>query len=296
MTREDADGISAITTVQERYDDSQGRKLSLSTGWTTRPYSRHTSPNLHTWSFNMHRETKVIGGLTCRIITPDDGQPPSGIVILCHGFGAPGDDLVGLADALIQMNPALGKRIQFVFPEAPLTIPEVPGGRAWWPIDMMEMQMAIMQGTFREMRKSVPEQMPAARDKLNSVIDQLSEETGLPVSRIVLGGFSQGSMLATDVTLRMPDSPAALIIFSGTLLAESEWRKLAPNRSGLRVLQSHGTVDPILPFEAANWVRDLFTESGLNVEFIPFQGIHTIPLEALQSAAQLIDEVIPPGE
>ncbi len=244
----------------------------------------------------MRRETRTLGDLTCRIVSPENEPPPSGIVVLCHGFGAPGDDLVGLADAFVQMKPALGARIQFVFPEAPLTIPEVPGGRAWWPIDMMEMQMAIMQGNFREMRQSVPEQMPAARDKLNSVLDQLGEETGLPISRFVLGGFSQGSMLATDVTLRMPESPAALLIFSGTLLAEPEWRELSPNRAGLRVLQSHGTVDPILPFEAANWLRELFADSGLDVEFIPFQGIHTIPLEAIQLSATLIDEVLSPLE
>ncbi|MEZ6145583.1 MAG: dienelactone hydrolase family protein [Planctomycetaceae bacterium] len=240
----------------------------------------------------MRREVRKIGDLTCRIVSPKNEQAVSGIVILCHGFGAPGDDLVGLADALIRLKPELGERIQFVFPEAPLTIPEVPGGRAWWPIDMMEMQLAIMKGTFREMRQAVPEQMPQAREKLQKVIDQLREETGVPVSRLVLGGFSQGSMLATDLTLRLPEGPAALLIYSGTLLAEPEWRKLSPSRAALPVLQSHGTVDPILPFEAANWLKDLLTDSGLDVEFIPFQGVHTIPFEALESSARLIDQVI----
>ncbi|MCA9074027.1 MAG: hypothetical protein KDA93_03270 [Planctomycetaceae bacterium] len=241
----------------------------------------------------MRQETRIVGELTCRIVKPDHDRPPSGIVILCHGFGAPGDDLVGLADPLIQLAPSLGDRIQFVFPEAPLTIPEVPGGRAWWPIDMMEMQMAIMEGRFRDLRQSVPDLMPAAREKLLSVIDQLQEESGLPLSRFVLGGFSQGSMLTTDVTLRLPESPATLLVYSGTLVAEPQWRELAPNRAGLRVLQSHGTFDPILPFEAANWLRDLFVEAGMNVQFIPFPGIHTIPLEALRASAPLIDEVLP---
>lgn len=240
----------------------------------------------------MRRETRTIGELTCRIVRPDHDQPPAGIVVLCHGFGAPGDDLIGLADPFVQLEPSLGDRIQFVFPEAPLTIPEVPGGRAWWPIDMMRMQMAIMAGEFREMRKTVPELLPQAREKLLTVIDQLREETGLPISRFVLGGFSQGSMLTTDVTLRLPESPAAMLVYSGTLLAEPEWRELAPNRAGLRVIQTHGTLDPILPFEAAGWLRELFTEAGLSVEFIPFQGIHTIPLEALQRSAPLINEVL----
>lgn len=241
----------------------------------------------------MRRELRRIGDLTCRIVRPDHDDPPDGIVVLCHGFGAPGDDLVGLADPFIQLEPSLGERIQFVFPEAPLTIPEVPGGRAWWPIDMMAMQMAIMEGNFREMRQAVPEQMPEAREKLMTVFNQLKEASGLPLSRFVLGGFSQGSMLTTDITLRLEESPAALLVYSGTLLAEPEWRELAPKRAGLQVIQSHGTVDPILPFEAAGWLRDLLTEAGLNVEFIPFQGIHTIPLEALQVSAPLINEVLP---
>jgi len=241
----------------------------------------------------MHTETRTIGDLTCRIISPKDSQPPSGVVVLCHGYGAPGDDLVSLANAYTHLQPSLTERIQFVFPEAPHTIPEMPGGRAWWPIDMLKMQMAVMEGQFREMRQSVPEQLPEARDKLTAVLDCLGEETGLPRSRFVLGGFSQGSMLATDVTLRLPESPAALIVYSGSLLAESEWRDLAPHRTGLRVLQSHGTLDPILPFEAATWLQDLLTGAGLDVEFISFPGIHTIPLEAVQSAATLIDDVLP---
>ncbi len=241
----------------------------------------------------MHREKRTVGELTCRIVGPSQGQSPAGIVVLCHGFGAPGDDLVGLADTFVQLDQSLGSRIQFVFPEAPLTIPEVPGGRAWWPIDMMQMQMAMMAGEFREMRQSVPEQMPPARDKLTTVLEQLGEETGLPRSRFVLGGFSQGSMLATDVALRMEEAPAGLLVYSGTLLAEPEWRELAPSRAGLRVVQSHGTVDPILPFEAANWLRELLTESGLDVEFIPFRGVHTIPLEAVAASVKLLGEVIP---
>ncbi|MCB2067917.1 MAG: dienelactone hydrolase family protein, partial [Erythrobacter sp.] len=121
--------------------------------------------------------------------------------------------------------------------------------------------------------------------------EALHDEYSLPVSRIVVGGFSQGSMLATDVTLRLSGPPAGLVIYSGTLLNEAEWSSLAPERSGLSVLQSHGTEDPILPFVAAEWLRDLLTASGLDVEFQSFRGGHTITNAAIESTAAMLQAV-----
>jgi len=105
---------------------------------------------------------------------------------------------------------------------------------------------------------------------------------------VVLGGFSQGAMVTTDLALRQDEAPAALVILSGTLLAESEWRARAVRRKGLRVLQSHGRQDPILPFAEAVLLRDLLQESGLAVEFLPFDGPHTISEEALDRLGALL--------
>ena len=241
----------------------------------------------------MPHETVTLGDLTCRVIGPPESQPPEAVVVLCHGFGAPGTDLVPLAGEFVRCHPALENRVQFVFPEGPLTIPEVPGGRAWWPIDMLEMQRAIAAGRFRDMRQAVPPRLPDARDRLTAVVDGLRERSGLPLSQFVLGGFSQGAMLATDVTLRLPESPGALLIYSGTLVSEPEWKELAPQRAGLRVLQTHGTHDPLLPFEAAEWLRDLLRDAGLDVDFRSFPGIHTIPGEAIPASAELVGTLLP---
>ncbi len=241
----------------------------------------------------MDRKTVTLGDLTCRMIGPPESQPPEAVVVLCHGFGAPGTDLVPLADEYIRCRPELGDRVQFVFPEGPLTIPEVPGGRAWWPIDMLKLQDSIAQGEFRNVRQKVPPLLPDARRRLTAVVDEMRSRTGLPLSQFVLGGFSQGAMLATDVTLRLPESPGALIVYSGTLVAEPEWKELAPQRAGLRVLQTHGTRDPLLPFEAAEWLRDLLTEANLDVDFRGFPGTHTIPGEAIPASAELIGTLLP---
>ena len=101
-------------------------------------------------------------------------------------------------------------------------------------------------------------------------------------------------MVATDVALRLEEAPAGLLIFSGSLISEPEWRKRAPSRRGLKVLQSHGTQDPLLPFERAVALRDLLIDAGLEVDFLSFEGGHTIPAEALERAADFLVRCLAP--
>jgi len=238
-----------------------------------------------------------IGDLTCRTVqSSDESQKPQQVVILCHGFGAPGTDLVPLGPELLSARPQLAESTRVIFPEAPLEPPELSGGRAWWPLDVEQLQRAIQLGEIRDLRRDHPPGLAVAREKLMSVITAVRGETGLPLSRFVLGGFSQGSMLATDVALRLDERPAALCVWSGTLLCESEWKALAAKRGPLRVLQSHGRTDPVLPFEAATWLRDLFAEADFDGEFIEFPGIHTIPPEALDRFADLLVELLVTSE
>lgn len=231
-----------------------------------------------------------IGGLNCHTVQQVDGQEPELVVILCHGFGAPGTDLVGLGGELMRCQPRLMESTQFIFPEAPLSLDEFgfQGGRAWWPLDVAKLNAAIESGEFRDQRKYNPPELANARKLLTTLVDEVRGRTGLPLARIVLGGFSQGSMLATDVALRLDEAPGALCVWSGTLLCEEQWRELAANRGSLKVLQSHGTVDPILPFEAATWLSDLFIESGFDVDFIEFPNVHTIPAEGVTKFAELL--------
>ena len=160
-----------------------------------------------------------------------DALPPEAnpklVVILCHGFGAPGTDLVPLVPEILGLDPGLEAKIRFVFPAAPLSLDEIGmvGGRAWWHLDVQRLAMAVEQGELRILRNEIPEGLESARDSLMTLVSELKKSTGLPVSRFVLGGFSQGAMLATDVALRLDDSPLGLEIFSGTLLCEEQWRE-----------------------------------------------------------------------
>jgi len=239
----------------------------------------------------MNVDSVELGSLTCQTVDGiPAGQSPELVVLLCHGYGAPGTDLVPIADEVFALDPKLSERVRFIFPAAPhsLNMVGIFGGRAWWDIDMERLVTASEQGLLRELTEETPDGIAEARDALDGTIDAAMEQTGLPISKFVLGGFSQGSILSTDLTLRRDESPAALCIFSGMLISRSDWQELAPRHAGLRVFQSHGRQDPILRYEAATPLKELLEGAGLSVEFVPFNGPHTIPGEGIYGLTDLI--------
>jgi phospholipase/carboxylesterase len=234
--------------------------------------------------------SEKLGGLNCIVAEAADTSRQKLAMIVMHGFGATGEDLVPLAEEIVHRDTSLADFVKFIFPAAPLEPEEMVdyGGRAWWPIDIAKLQRAMMLGDFRDLREELPELLPASRKHLLGIIEEVQAEKGWGLDRFVLGGFSQGSMLATDVALRLPEAPAGLVIWSGTLLCEEQWKSLMPGRAGLRVVQSHGRQDQILPFAAAEWLRDAMMAAGMKVEFLPFNGPHTISQPAIDATVRLL--------
>jgi len=238
-------------------------------------------------------QLEQIGELECRVVdTARSAEQPEKIVIICHGFGAPGDDLVPCSREIYAAGGDELEKVRFVFPVAPLSLDDGLGdSRAWWPIDMMALQIAIESGNIRDLRNDQPELLPSRRSEMLGVIEELKTQTGLAENDFVLGGFSQGSMIATDVALSMTNPPGGLIIWSGTLLNEPNWTEWATNRDEAKrfpIFQSHGRTDPILPFCGAEWLREMLDLAHFQVDFMPFSGQHTIPMEGITSAAKLI--------
>ncbi|HYP87639.1 MAG TPA: hypothetical protein VEQ59_05790 [Polyangiaceae bacterium] len=217
---------------------------------------------------------------------PDrEGGGDGPLLVLLHGYGAPGDDLVPLARQLT-VPPA----VRFAFPAAPhsLGLPHEQPGRAWWPIDMVELQHAVMRRDYTTLMERTPTGLTEARAAVVELLDALERDYAAPRSKLVLGGFSQGAMLSTDVTLRTDSPPAALAILSGSLICKNEWLPLMKARAGLKVLQSHGRADPVLAFSIAESLRDELLRAGVALDFIAFNGGHGIPNGAVEALSRLV--------
>lgn len=225
----------------------------------------------------MKIERLDIAGLTTRVV--GDGKLT---VVLLHGFGAPGDDLVALAQYIDA--PA-----RFVFPEAPLELGGLYGdSRAWWLLDLMRLEQELSSGKPRDRRSEVPEGLDEARDHMLRFLEQLEERYAIDNSQLVFGGFSQGAMLSLDVALHREVAPAGLILMSGTLLAESIWQPRMSKLAGVPIFQSHGTHDQLLPFSIAEQMRDELKAAGARIDWCEFHGGHEIPPHALDGATKLL--------
>jgi phospholipase/carboxylesterase len=221
-------------------------------------------------------ERTDLAGLTTRIVGPADATLT---VILMHGFGAPGDDLVGLA-------PYLKAPVRFVFPAAPLELGGLYGdSRAWWLLDLARLEQQLNSGGPAIRAAEVPEGLTAARDHVMKLVDAVAARYPGP---LVLGGFSQGAMLALDVALHRDTRPAGLLLMSGTLLAEPVWAPRFASLAGVPVLMSHGRQDQLLPFSAAETLRDKLRAAGAKVEWIDFPGGHEIPPVVVDAASTFL--------
>lgn len=192
------------------------------------------------------------------------------VVVLMHGYGAPGDDLVGLGEELARSVPA-----RFVMPAAPRVWMGGPPGRAWF-----ERDPAL-----------VGEQLPSASRAVEGVLSTLADQ-GVARDRVVLAGFSQGAMMALERALRGPEPPRAVVMLSGGLprgMSESEldFARL----SGVPVFVSHGREDALLPFSRAEQLAARAEEAGARVTFVPFDGGHSIPAIVRAELAAFLRDV-----
>ena len=213
------------------------------------------------------------------------------IVVLLHGFGAPGDDLVALSQYL-----NLPPSVHFVFPIAPLT-PDlgIPGARAWWQLDLEQITRDQALGKSRNIYE-VPKGLSEAHVALQSCLTALQHDWKIPFEKIILGGFSQGATLACDTMLRSRENLAGLVLLSSTIIALDEWKPLMAIRKGLPIFQSHGTEDPILPFQTATTLRGLFRSVGLEVTWQEFVGGHEIPPMVLKKLGEFIPKCLGSGQ
>jgi phospholipase/carboxylesterase len=230
-----------------------------------------------------------LGDLTVRITggTDREGAGTGPVVILLHGFGAPGDDLVSLWRTL-----AAPRGTRFVFPEAPLDLgPRYMGGRAWWTIDLEDRMRRQAAGERQDLAQ-VPDGLAASRAKVLTLLGEVDRTLQPAPGKVVLGGFSQGAMLALDVALHSPQPLAGLVLLSGTHIAAGEWASRFEARRGLPIFMSHGRADALLPFAISEGLRDTLVAAGLPVEWVAFQGGHGIPPGVVDTVGAFLSRVL----
>ncbi len=159
---------------------------------------------------------------------PASGGAPDALVVLVHGYGANGQDLIGLAPHLASAAPGAA----FVSPDAPHPLPGAPGGRQWFPINRLD--PAEMEAGVR-----------AAAPILDAFIDAELARLQVGPERLILAGFSQGSMLSMHVAPRRNPAPAALIGWSGALCGADALKAEVVSRPP--TLLVHGDQDQVVP-------------------------------------------------
>ncbi len=226
-----------------------------------------------------------IGGMRVRLAggTDREGGGSGPLVVLLHGCGTRGDGLVPLWRA-VDAPPAT----RWAFPEAPIVLQNAPvEARTWWRVDIDEMTHALHSGGFDDRAGHFLSGIAEARATLVATLDELRGR--LAPSKVVLGGFSQGAMLATSVALGTVEELAGLAILSSTGVEEGP---PARDRASLPVFQSHGESDPLLPFHRAEKLRDALAKQGMSVTWCAFSGGHEVSSDVMRKLGSWLKRVL----
>lgn len=218
---------------------------------------------------NVHAESAQAspwGGLA--VIERGDAHADAAFVLL-HGYGAPGADLVSLADEVIAR---CGRPLRVIVPAAPIAMQG--GGRAWYEIDSPDAEA----------------QARRARESIEGVVSTLAER-GVPSERVIVGGFSQGGILSIETAVDGHARLAGIAVLSGRSLPHEE-RAYAVLRD-LPIFQAHGTSDARIAFAQGEAFRETALRSGAQLEPLVFEGGHTIPPEVVVGLASWIGRTLP---
>lgn len=210
---------------------------------------------------------------------PSSKGPALATVVLFHGYGA---DMMDLAPLQEVLDPE-GK-FQWFFPQGLFEVPIGPGwiGRGWWHLDLTKLTPG------RDLSDEVPEQISEVRFQMEEFIRSI----GVPSSQLILGGFSQGGMLALDLCLSSNESPLGLVLLSTALFEKKELSSKAPNHSGLNFFLSHGHEDPVLDFKNAQRLESFLIQNKLKGKLDSFYGQHEIPNQILDKLKLWMNERI----
>jgi phospholipase/carboxylesterase len=208
---------------------------------------------------------------------PQSGGKPTRLVILLHGLGADGNDLIGLAPYWAPVLPDT----EFLSPNAPFPCDMAPSGYQW-----LSARDPSPESRLAGAR--------AAGAILDGFIDDELKKRDLTEAQLALVGFSQGTMMSLFVGPRRERPLAGIVGFSGRLIApallQNEIRSRPP------ILLVHGTDDAMVSYDSMAEAETALTGAGVSVETLSCPGVgHGIDEEGLRRGGQFLQRVLSAG-
>jgi phospholipase/carboxylesterase len=206
---------------------------------------------------------------------PASGEPATAQVILLHGYGADGNDLIGLAPYWARQLPHVG----FVSPHAPFPCEMSPMGRQWFSLGDRSPE-SMLAGTRM------------AAQVIDGFIDDEMKRHGLKADRIALVGFSQGTMMSLFVGPRRADPIAGIVGFSGRLVGPELMAEEVKSKPPVTLI--HGDADEMVPAAALGQAVAGLEAVGIEVasEMRPHLG-HSIDEQGLRIGLEFLARVLP---
>lgn len=207
-------------------------------------------------------------------ILPRSGGKPTSLVVFLHGYGADGNDLIGLADPYSQLLPDAA----FVSPNAPEPCGGAPYGRQWF-----ELTFRDPNERWRGVNKAAP--------TLNAFLDKELADHGLSDDRLAIVGFSQGTMMALHAGLRRSSAPGAILGYSGMLAGPEHLKDEIQQKPPIMLI--HGDQDEVIPVQALFQATQTLGDAEVTVQWHISEGIgHGIAPDGLEIGCRFLLDVL----
>jgi phospholipase/carboxylesterase len=202
---------------------------------------------------------------------PLSGEKAKQLVLILHGWGADGANLIDLAEIFARTLPDA----HFIAPNAPFVCEANPYGFQWFSL-MDRQPQHMLEGANK------------AAELLNEFIDEQLKELSLDNSKLALVGFSQGTMTALHLALRRTPPIAAVVGFSGALISQSLDNEIAARPP---ICLIHGDMDDVVPYSSLAHATEILGKNGCVVESHtrPFLG-HSVDMEGIAIAAEFLKD------
>ena len=208
--------------------------------------------------------------LSAIVLEPLSKIKPKNAVILCHGYGGDGKDISILAGYWRTYLPDT----IFICPDAPEKCEASPSGFQWFDLTDQDPEQILSKSLVAE-------------NKLNKLIDEVKEGYNLLANQIIIGGFSQGSMISLQTGIKRKDKINSILGYSGKIIDLEHLSKNIVSRPNIFLM--HGDIDQVVPVDGLLEAKNFFSKNEYGIETKIFKNCeHRIPTEGSSLGLQFI--------